>query len=173
MGPQLTDKIHAVLATELVRRLLVRYFHAKGFSESLDKAIYPPQLQDLIIQIPQLLNKVEVVPHVEDIDPQTGVAKLGWNLFVLGNRRMFLGESVHTSLAEVRMGIDCPASDMRRSLHVTPRKVIHFISTILGNNLDGDISQTPTNIVVRQNAFLPLGMGDQSGFFRMSGRPIR
>ena len=137
------DRIHTALNQELIKRLMVRYFTQKGFKETFNRKIYPPTLQDLPVQIPQLAGKIEIQPYVEDIDPNTGVVKLGWNLFVLGVNRIFIGESTHTNLNEVRSGVAGPLQNARQGIATTPKKITEFIIKILGSSKNGDISSMP------------------------------
>ncbi len=169
---ELARQIHAAFNRELIRRNLIKYFMTKGFTESFNKKIYPPMIQDLIVQVPPLGGKVEIVPWVEEIDPITGVVKLGWNLFVLGNRRMYLGESIHTNLTEVRVAVTGPLNNNipDGTTNITPNKIINFVVNILGESRSGDITKTPKNIVPRNYA-MPLGAGGSIGFFRGSQRP--
>ena len=168
----LQERIHAALSEELVRRLLIKYFKTKGFEESFDKKIYPPALQDFVAQVPQLFGKLEVVPSVEDIDPNTGVVRLNWNLFVLGNHRMWLGQSAHTSLAEVRTAVGGPLASTTRMTHATPKRIVEFIVKVLGKSKSGDISTTPRTIMSRDISATPFATGDSSGYFRTSHRPV-
>jgi hypothetical protein len=172
MNLSLQDRVRTALNQELIRRLLNKYFVNKGFSESLDKRIYPPILQDIVAQIPQLYGKVEIVPSVEDIDPNTGVVKLNWNLFILGNSRMFLGSSSHTNLAEVRTAMISPLSSGSRQTYATPRRIIEFVSKVLGKSKSGDISVMPRSVMTRDITASPFSTGDQSGYFRTQHRPV-
>jgi hypothetical protein len=169
----LQERLRTALNQELIRRLMIRYFVQKGFTEagSFNKKIYPPTLQDLGMQIPQLIGKVEVDTAVEDIDPRTGITKLCWNLFVLGNQRMFLGFSTHTNLSEVRTAIQGPLSAIHRGSFATPKRIVNFITQILGKSENGDIASMPKNITIRPG-MLPLGTGEVSGYFRTSHRPV-
>lgn len=162
--------IHSALNRELIKRLLVRYFKQKGFSENFNKPIYPPQIQDITLQVPQLAPKLEITPYVIDLEP-TGEAKLGWNLFVLGTQRMFLGESRHTNLSEIQASIAGPLSSTRHSItDATPKRIINFITAILSKSKNGDISTTPQATAMRMP--LPMGTGEHSGYFRQSQRPV-
>lgn len=169
----LTERLRAALNEELIRRLMIRYFNMKGYTEpgSFDKKIYPPTLQDLAVQIPQLIGKVEVDTAVEDIDPRTGITKLCWQLFVLGNQRMFLGFSTHTNLSEVRTAIQGPLSAVHRGTFATPKRIVNFVVKVLGASENGDIASMPKNISIRPG-MMPLGTGEMSGYFRTSHRPV-
>lgn len=161
----LSDKIRTAFNTELTRRLLIKYFMDKGMTESFEKRLYPPTLQDMTIKIPQLRGKIEIQPFVEDIDPNSGAVKLGWNLFVLGTKRMYLGESVHTSLQEVTSAIGGPLDGSRYLDYATPKRMINFIVNVLSDSKQGDIP--PSNkLGKRAMSVLPIGTGEQSGYFK-------
>lgn len=166
------DRLRAALNKELIRRLLIRYFNQKGFGENFNKKVYPPQLQDISVQIPQLVGKIEVQPYVEDIDPNTGVVKLGWNLFALGAKRMCLGFSTHTNLSEVRTAIMGPLAAMDRGSYATPKRIIGFLTKVLGSSQKGDIASIPKTITLRPGMTTPLATGEMSGYFKTTHRPV-
>lgn len=151
-----TDRIKHVANTEVVRRLLIKYFVDKGFSESFDRQMYPSLVQDLPQIIPVLSNKVEIVPHATEVDTSMGRAVLGWNLFVLGNQRMYLGETYHNSLTDlarqIRTGvIRIPESGFHTARRqTTPRRVISFMTRVLGTHEGGYIDLNPTTRPMRQ-----------------------
>lgn len=139
------DRLKNVANTEVVRRLLIKYFFAKGFAESFDKHMYPSMIQDLPAVIPLLSNKIEIVPHAVDVDPATGKAVLGWNLFVLGTHRMYLGETHHYDLANLAkqiqtQGMVIPEGSKGTSRReTTPRRIVTFITRVLGQSEAGFI----------------------------------
>ncbi len=175
------DKIKHVTNTEVIRRLLIKYFMDKGFTESFDRQMYPAIIQDLPLTIPVLSNKIEIIPHAKDIDTSLGRAVLGWNLFILGNHRMYLGETHHNSLhdlsRQIRMGairvpegIGTSATARRQT---TPRRVVHFITRVLGEHEAGYIDLNPTTVPYRQPgepyAAKQTLMGMPQQFFTRSG----
>lgn len=139
----LAEKLQVHLNTELVKRLLIRYFKRKGFEDSFDVKVYPPSLQDIPEVIPELSNKIEVVPFVIETDPHTKFVRIGWNLFVLGNQRMFLGESEHASLRELEDSRHYNAASQLPSMasrrQTTPKKIVYFICKVLGDKEQGTI----------------------------------
>lgn len=147
------DNIKHISNTEIIRRLLIKYFYDKGFSESFDRQLYPATVQDLTAVIPILSNKIEVIPHAKDIDTTQGKAVLGWNLFVLGSHRMYLGESFHNNLSDlarqIRNGmITIPegvGSYTNAKRQTTPRRVITFITRVLANHESGYVDLSPSN----------------------------
>lgn len=135
---------HAV-NNEVIRRLLVRYFMDKGFKDSFDKLVYPSLIQDMPYIIPILSNKVEITPHVVELDPVIGKAILGWNLFVLGYYRMYLGETYHNDLMglarQIRTGFIIPNGQATRQS--SPKRIIAFILRVLGSHSDGYVDLLP------------------------------
>lgn len=98
--------------------------------------------------IPSLANKLEIVPHAENIDTSIGKAVLGWNLFVLGNQRMYLGDTHHNDLKglarQIKTGIILPESAFATARRqTTPRRVIAFITRVLGDHQAGYIDLAP------------------------------
>lgn len=155
MNSRDADKLKHVLNTEVVRRMLIRYFVQKGFKESFDKTMHPSSMQDLLIALPQLASKVEVVPHAVEVDTSAGKAVLGWNLFVLGSQRMYLGETHHRSLPDLARQIQSGQitetesySTSRR--RVTPRQVVAFIVRVLGRHNSGFVDLVPPQQPVMQ-----------------------
>jgi hypothetical protein len=168
----LTEKVYYALNKEYMRRLLTKYFYQKGFKEDMNAKIYPPLLQDLAMAIPSLMGKIEIEPEVCDVDPTTGIVSLEWNMFLLGNKRMFLGESTHTDLAEIRSPMSgvSDKSGIRIINYTTPAKVVNFIINVLGEHKMGDLSQTPKNITLSPLVPYTKGIGDTSGYFKR--RPL-
>lgn len=167
----LMQDIYYALNSELLRRTLIKYFFEKGLKEQMNSKLYPPIIQDITIKIPQLSSKIEVVPCVEDIDPYNGVVTLGWNLFVSGNNRIYLGESIHQQLSEINIAGLGPLA-MNQGINVTqyatPKKIISFIVNLLGDNKSGDLARSP-------KALKPIKIGsnlDSSGYFKTERRPV-
>lgn len=150
-----SDRIKHVANTEVIRRLLIKYFIDKGFSESFDRSLYPALVQDLPQVIPVLANKLEIVPHANEVDTSMGRAVLGWNLFALGNHRMYLGETYHNSLHDLARQIKTGTIRMSESgfhtarRQATPRRVISFITRVLGSHEQGYIDLNPSTRPIR------------------------
>jgi hypothetical protein len=149
------DKFKHVANTEVVRRLLIKYFVDKGFSESFDRQMYPALIQDLPLVIPVLSNKIEIVPYAEEVNTAMSRAILGWNLFVLGNQRMYLGETHHNSLPDlarqIRSGVvRTPESGFNTARRqTTPRRIITFVTRVLEHHESGYVDLNPTTRPVR------------------------
>lgn len=156
MDSYTVDKIKHIANTDVVRRLLIKYFYDRGFDNSFDRLVHPSILQDLPLVIPVLGSKLEVVPFAEDIDPSAGRARLGWNLFVLGNHRMYLGETYHNNLADlarqIRNGLSRPTMIMGGSARrqTTPRRVITFVTRVLKDHQSGYVDLQPSTVPPRQ-----------------------
>lgn len=178
MDSRTVDKLKHVSNTETIRRLLIKYFFDKGFSESFDRQLYPSILQDLSTTIPVLMGKIEVRPFMEDLDPIGSTATLGWNLFVLGNHRMYLGQTRHNNLGELARDIktglvSVPTEGISAARkQTTPRRVVTFITRVLGNNEAGFIDLSPRQMPMNGdpyqfgNGAITNGMGSQ---FQRSG----
>jgi hypothetical protein len=149
MDSQIVDKLKHITNTEVIRRLLIKYFVDKGFVESFDRQMYPGIIQDLPMVIPALANKVEVVPHAEDIDTALGKAVIGWNLFVLGNQRMYLGETHHNNLQDlarqIHAGVIMPEGTMASARRqTTPKRIVSFLTRVLSDHQSGYVDLAPT-----------------------------
>jgi hypothetical protein len=162
------DRLELALNGELARRLLIKYFAERGFKENFDRAVYPPILQDLVEAIPQLEGKVEVEPHAVEVDPKGGHARLGWNLFVLGNQRMFLGETDHTDLSELARAIDSgqPIVEQTEAARQTrsAREIITWVTRTLARSMAGIIRDVGTEMPIARPPM--AGSNSQSMFER-------
>lgn len=172
------DRIKHLSNTEVVRRLLIRYFIDKGFNESFDRHVYPGVLTDLTSVIPTLASKLEIIPHAESIDNSIGKARLGWNLFVLGTHRMYLGETFHNDLHALARGIrsgvvpipEDTYSTARRQ--TTPKRIITFITRVLGEHDDGFVDLSPSKNPTKPGEMFQAKqtmMGMPQQFFSRSG----
>ena len=137
--------------------------------------MYPALLQDLPVAIPVLASKVEIQPHAEELDTALGKATLGWNLFVLGNHRMYLGDTYHNDLKglarQIKEGIILPERLSAARRQTTPRRVVTFITRVLDDHESGFIdlipgqSRDPGEYYKSRNSL--MGMPQQ--FFSRSG----
>ena len=159
MNDSLVGKLKRVLNKEYVKRLLTRYFIENKRYETLDNKIYPPMIQDICESIPQLSDKLEVVPYIEEIDPIKKKIEIGWNLFVLGCRRMFLGTSIHESMSDIQLSRSGMYVGQSESLSVTPKELIEFVINELDNRKSG---------IIDNNQMTPIhGSGVTSAPFYM------
>lgn len=147
------DQLRRTLNLEVVRRLLVRYFLVDKGIDSIDSLIYPPIIASLPFDIPELSAYVEVIPHTDRVDPIHDTAELGWNLFVLGNHRQFLGKTYHVGLVNLASQIynNCIDNNGIATNQTTPRRIIHFIMKTLGSHSGGyvnlDASNNPSDLL--------------------------
>lgn len=171
MDYQFIDRVKHALNSDIARRLMIKYFMDKGFN-NFDKLLYPPMVQDISHMIPELSDKIEVIPHAININPFDDKAQLGWNLFALGIQRQYLGETYHTGLKSLAMQLQTGmvlSEDMVATRQATPRRIINFVTRILDTHTNGYIDLTPRT----RPAFSSTGFGSQamnvSQFFNRSG----
>lgn len=169
------ERIKHSLNTETVRRSLIRYFIEKGFTDSFDKSVCPCDIQDLPYATPGLHEKIEIVPYTVNVDPTIGRATIGWNLFILGNQRMFLGETTHENLSElarqINQGSISKSLTANSRLGTTPRRIIAFINKILSTHDEGyvDLQNTPQNRGIRPPAGAALANSQNSKWYTRAG----
>jgi hypothetical protein len=169
------DKLRSALNNDVAERLLVRYFMTKGFDKTkLDQQIYPAIMQDMQFAITEMSDKIEVVPYVRNVDPLGDTARLGWNLFVLGNQRCYLGETFHTGLKRLTLQLQHGQiiSEDRLATHqTTPRRVINFVARILRQHEDGYLNLTPRIIPLPYQHPRASGLGMAQQFWSRPGGP--
>ena len=126
MNKSLVKDVNRIIGLDSIKKRMEEFFLARGIE--LDHEIYPPVLRDFVQLIPAL--KLEIQPHIDDIDPTTGNVLIAWNLFIFGVERMFLGYSLHDSLAHLErmIGSNDSASAIRR---VTANDIIKFIMDMI------------------------------------------
>jgi len=169
-----SDRIKHAANTDAVRKALIQYFMTKGFDRSFDRMMYPSILQDLPVFVPMLEQKIEIVPHAMAVDPAGGKATMGWNLFVLGTHRMYLGESYHDNIIDLarQIGngiIEVPERGFGAAKRqTTPRRIVAFITRVLGEHKDGyiDLTQATAGTANQPNR-VANNMANQ--FFTKSG----
>lgn len=162
---------------EVVRRMLIKYFIDRGYADSFDKAVNPIMMQDLPYVNSGLDTKIEIEPYAIEIDPTTSKATLGWNMFVLGNQRIFLGETQHQNLLDlarqIKQGQIQVESILGTRRCTTPKRIITFIERTLHNSNAGYVDVTPRNSPVspRPRSNKPMGRagGQESQFYTRTG----
>lgn len=172
MQSTFSDKFRHALNTDVATRLLVRYFLAtKGF-QSLDQFIYPALIMDMPVAIPELSDKIEIIPYAKNIDLVMDRAILGWNLFILGNRRMYLGDTYHNELrrlvTDLRSGTIVPTDDKRAVRMSTPRTLIAFVTRVLETHEQGYIDLAKRTIPPQQFGNQMGNTGNGKAFFSQS-----
>lgn len=142
MDTYFIDQLKRTLNTEAVRRLLVKYFIDRGCTD-FDTLVNPTMLQQLSETIPQLASRVEVVPHMRNINQFDDTAEIGWNIFVLGNHRQYLGETYHVGLqtlaGQITQGLILQEGATASRL-TTPRRIINFIVRTLSSHKGGQVN---------------------------------
>ena len=167
MDARLLRSITKAVDGEVIRRLLTEYFKTKEVK--LNSPIQPNLIADLPQMVPQLASKVEVIPNAEDIDPATGAIKLEWNLFVLGNIRLNLGQSTHANINEITAPTQKEFVELETCK--TPKIIIEFIVKHLSNCKAGNLFGGPQTAAQPAGCF-HLGITDNSGFYRHGRSPI-
>jgi hypothetical protein len=138
----LLNRVKQSLNTELVKRMLNKYFAEKGF-DNFQRRVYAPMLQDLPYRIPELLNKIEIVPFVKEINPATGQTVMGWNLYVLGTNRMYLGDTSHNNMSEFQRAIAGPTPNSVANDSKNPKEIVDFVLKVLAASKSGQIRPQP------------------------------
>jgi len=145
----LLKNIKKIIQMEIIRKNLKDYFKSLGLDD--DDILYPPLIRNMPMQVPMIGSKLEVVPFVKEIDPATKFVKLGWNLFVYGTDRKFLGYSVHESFANLDTIVNNDFIFNDLDTNVSVGDVIEFIVGTIekkkaDNNFNYPIVQPTTNI---------------------------
>jgi hypothetical protein len=122
------------------RKFLLDYFIRKFGKENINRVMNPSEIMDLTNQIPQLASRVEVVPNAIDMRLQQDSISIEWNLFVFGNKRMYLGKTNHLNIANtiysIKSGNQCQSLN-GVEYGVTPKRVIQFIIRVFEKSKDG------------------------------------
>jgi hypothetical protein len=145
MDSTFIDKFRHALNADVAQRLLIKYFVSKGY-DNFDRLLYPPIIQDMAQMIPEMADKIEVVPFCEIIDPLSDTATLGWNLFVMGIQRQFLGETHHVGLASLALQLQqgqVLSENMLATRQTTPRRIVKFVIDVITKHKAGYINLTP------------------------------
>jgi len=140
MDPKLLNNIRNILSIVAIKKQLAEYLENKQImSETL---VYPPLIQDLQT-IPEISNRVELIPFMEELDPTSGFIKVGWNLFVLGTNRKFLGYTVHQSLEDLKQPEPTKESRENSLCYTTGGEVLDFIIETIQKYNEDHISVGP------------------------------
>jgi len=144
----LANKIRRILTGHATRTALEQFFETVEIG--MDEPVYPPVLREMMSRVPMVSSRVEIKPHVVELDPTTNAVRVGWNLFVLGNNRLFLGTSVHESMEDLnrQVTINGEKSDTSER-YTTPKQIINFVIDTLNEHdkappLGPTIYQQPT-----------------------------
>ena len=156
MDYKLIKQIRQAISSELVRKSLIEYFLSKEIP--LTSSINPPVISDMEENLPQLSGYIEVQPHVVESNPKTAEAKVGWNLFVLGVNRKFIGYSKHSSYSELSEPMNNQINLEKNLSYTTVEEVIEFIvDTFEEHNIiiDADPAQMSVNAPMAYAAKIP------------------
>jgi hypothetical protein len=166
------DKLKFTLNIDVARRMLIKYFidKDKKFAESFDLPVNPIELQDMNMTGTGLDTKIEIIPHVINIDPATSRARIGWNLFVLGHQRMYIGETLHGNLmslaAQIRAGTITDGTVVGTRRCTTPKRIVAFVERVLLQSEDGYVDLTINQQFKSPKLMKPTGMSsNMSGSF--------
>lgn len=140
MDPKLLNNIRNILGIVAIKKVLSEYMENKQINPGT--LVYPPMIQDLQC-IPEISNRVELVPFMEELDPASGYIKVGWNLFVLGTNRKFLGYTVHESLEDLQQPEPSKQSKEHSLCYTTGEEVLDFIVETLQKYNEDHISLGP------------------------------
>lgn len=152
--------IQQALTIEYLRRLLVKYFVEKGFKDDFNAPMYPAAARDIAEKIPQLQGLVEVVPHAAKVDPAIGKAVIGWNLFVLGNQRAYLGETIHNDMQALGQFLTNGVGDLSNCpsrKQISPAHLISFIIRVLRSS--DEVQSTVQDVKSNLYRSIPIAMG--------------
>jgi len=128
MDPKLVNNIRNVLSIVTIKKQLSEYLGSKNINPST--MVYPPLIQDIQC-IPEISNRIELIPHMEELDPASGNIKVGWNLFVLGTNRLELGYTIHESFSDLKQP-EPSKKGMENSLcYTTGEEILNFITKTL------------------------------------------
>lgn len=125
------SQIVEVLQKEYLRRILTQYFMEKGFDNFMVKP-YPPVFLDLLDRLPMLDGLIEVESYLNDINVKTNDLNIGWNIFVLGSKRIFIGYTNHASMSEIQSNLN--AVDIIHDGPHTIKDIIEAIVEFLGSS---------------------------------------
>ena len=175
MDHRFIDKFRHALNTDVSRRLLIKYFVSKGF-DNFDRLLYPPFIQDLPETIPEFADKLEVIPHCMNIDPMADSALLGWNLFVMGTHRQYLGETHHIGLSQLALQLQqgqVLTENQLATRQTTPKRIVHFITSTLAKHRGGYVNLASKTLPLpsqRTQSYRPRAGGSSaSSMFTRSG----
>lgn len=140
MDPKLLNNIRNILGISSIRKQLSEYLTSKDINPNT--LVYPPLIQD-IGSVPEISDRIELVPFMEELDPMSGFIKVGWNLFVLGTNRKFLGYTVHESLEDLKRSEPSKQSREHSLCYASGNEVLNFIIKTLQKYNKNHISLGP------------------------------
>lgn len=119
------------LQKEFVRRNIIKYFEMKGYDNFLVKP-YPPSIIDIADSTGILDGLIEIKYYLEDINMNNNILKIGWNLFVLGSQRAFLGYTTHKNFSEIENGISNVKNEPNCPISI--KELVEWIVEVIGSS---------------------------------------
>lgn len=133
MRSNLKKRLEHRIGKEIATKTLTEYMNQHGY-DNMNLLVYPPSIHDIAFQ-PDTFKKVELVAFPEETDPTSNAVTVGWNLFVLGTNRLYLGSTTHNSIADLQGGGLNEGAE--QNLEKTAGEVVDFIVRILETNQHG------------------------------------
>lgn len=133
MRSNLKRRLEHRIGREVATKTLKEYMEQRGY-DNMNLLVYPPAVHDIAMQ-PDTFKKVELIPFPEETDPTSNSVTVGWNLFVLGTNRLYLGSTTHNSLSDLQGGGITEGAEV--NLEKTAGEVIDFIVRTLDTHRDG------------------------------------
>jgi len=134
MDPKLINNIRHILDISNIKNQINEFIKTNEIAtESL---LYPPSLSNLLV----ISDKIELVPFMEELDPSGGNFRAGWNLFVFGTNRKFLGYTTHQTIDELQQSEPSEYSMQNSLCETTWGEVIDFIVETMQKYEDGPTS---------------------------------
>jgi hypothetical protein len=138
--PVQIDQLKRAANIYKVRRYLCDYFVKKVGKENINKIIMPGEIVDITEEIPQLASRVEVVASAVDLKLQEDVISIEWNMFVFGNKRIYLGKTTHIGIADTIRAIK--SRSVKGGIGgveygTTPKRIVQFIIRVLNSSKEG------------------------------------
>ena len=130
------SNLKKAITNDVLKKDLVDYFIKKVGKDGLSASHSPVLWQDILDCLPHLFGYIELIPHNEYLDVSKDEINVGWNLFVLGIHRMYIGSTKHKGLRQTAH--EYKANRISNTNYfdsnVTPRQMIAFICRVVKNS---------------------------------------
>lgn len=126
----ISNSLLKIMQKEYIRRNLIKYFSEKGYDNFLVKP-YPPSVADIGGNLDSLNGFIEVQNFLEDVNIYNNSVKVGWNIFVLGNKRIFLGYTIHEKISDIEREVN---TIKQHDGPITIKSIIESIIEFLGSS---------------------------------------
>jgi hypothetical protein len=146
----LKNEITKILELEILKKQIEEYFiNNCTIDENEELAthkINPILLANLPFRVAPLSNLVEVIPHIKEINMSNGEIIIGWNFFIDGINRLYLGstkfEDFNKMIQAIKNGNDSYVVHFNPAYRI--QDIINFIlDTISTQKLEIDINSKP------------------------------